>query len=152
MRATRKLPEQLDTFAERLRWLRKRHHLTLVQFGQQCGHEKSYLSRLERGVATKPTTKFIEHIAFAFGINPVWLETGEGDPMAVRNSRAHERVLDFSSTIELTTDQVFQYLESYAREIPGKPHHMQFMYTQFIIGLLGELKRRAGDRLPKDGR
>ncbi len=66
------------SLGERIRWLRKREGLSLQQFGQRVGFDRSYLSRLENGKADNPSEDFLGRVCLAFKIGYDWLSTGQG--------------------------------------------------------------------------
>ena len=71
------LPEGKN-FGERLRWLRKKTGHSLEHFGKLVGFDQSYLSRLERGLATNPSADFVLRVCAFYQVNPEWLRTGTG--------------------------------------------------------------------------
>lgn len=62
---------------KRLKEIRSREGLTLVQLAEKLSLTKDHVSRMELG--KRPITKKnIDHICKTFNINPEWLITGEG--------------------------------------------------------------------------
>lgn len=65
-------------FGARLKSIRKASQITLEAFAEKCGFDKSYMSRLERGLASKPSLDFIEKVCQVFSVSRAWLEFGTG--------------------------------------------------------------------------
>lgn len=65
------------TQGERVRKVRKAHKLTLEKFGNQIGIKKGAMSSIENG-RNALTEGNIISICREFGVNEVWLRTGEG--------------------------------------------------------------------------
>ena len=63
----------------RIKELRKSLGLTGADFGDKIGITKASVSKLEGGV-TNPSEQTIRSICREFGVNEVWLRTGEGEP------------------------------------------------------------------------
>lgn len=66
----------MDTLAQRLRLSRKERGLTQAQLAEAAGVAQSDISKLERGEAQK--TANLVRLAKALGVNPAWLDTGDG--------------------------------------------------------------------------
>lgn len=69
------------TQSERIREVRKRVGLTIVEFGDRLGVSNSAISRLETG-KNNASNQTITQICQTFGVNEHWLRTGEGEMMA----------------------------------------------------------------------
>ena len=66
------------TQGERVREVRKTLGLTLEKFGEKLGIQKSAISKIERG-DTNLTDANIKLICREFGVDYIWLTTGEGE-------------------------------------------------------------------------
>lgn len=66
------------TQGERIHELRNFLGLTLEKFGEQLGVTKVTVSRLERGV-NNVTDQMKKSICREFGVDYIWLTTGEGE-------------------------------------------------------------------------
>lgn len=66
------------TIGERIRDVRKSNGLTLEKFGERIGMKAGALSQLENG-KTNPSDQTILSIIREFGVNEVWLRSGEGE-------------------------------------------------------------------------
>lgn len=72
-----------ETFAGRLRWARKQAGLTQTALSSAIGMSQGAYSQLERsGTASEKTAS----LAATLGVSPLWLETGEGQPLAGASS------------------------------------------------------------------
>ena len=65
------------TQGERVRSVRKKRELTLEKFGERLGVTKTAISRIEKGDRSL-TEQMFKSICREFGVNEVWLRTGEG--------------------------------------------------------------------------
>ncbi|MFP4903169.1 helix-turn-helix domain-containing protein, partial [Paraburkholderia sp. BR14261] len=66
--------DDLETLADRVRFARKRAHLTQAQLAERVQVSQPMIGKIENG---SETSKIVE-IAAALGIRPQWLATGEG--------------------------------------------------------------------------
>lgn len=66
-----------DSLATRLKTARKAKGLTQEGLMEMSGVKQSDISKIERGATQSPTGLLA--LAKALGVNPFWLETGEGD-------------------------------------------------------------------------
>lgn len=65
------------TQGERVKSVRKKRELTLEKFGERLGVTKTAISRIESGDRSL-TEQMFKSICREFGVNEVWLRTGEG--------------------------------------------------------------------------
>ena len=63
---------------ERIKELRKALNLSQKQFGEQLGLKTSTVGCYESGVRT-PIDAVVQSICSKFGVNEMWLRTGEGE-------------------------------------------------------------------------
>jgi transcriptional regulator with XRE-family HTH domain len=152
-----------DTFiaekriGERIRRLRLKRSMGLVELGRQTGLSASFLSQLETGRVV-PTLRNLARIAMVFGRDLSYFFEPEPHPL-FRVHRATERVRLPQSGVEDPT----YYFESLAWMIPDRqldPYYAEFvpMRTpgeirphvhpgyEFIYMLQGELEIRHGER------
>lgn len=75
------------TLAERLKLIRKSQNpsMTQAQFAASLGHKREAYSAYETGRAT-PTPSTIKLVCLTYGVNPRWLETGEGEMLVEDDS------------------------------------------------------------------
>lgn len=79
----------METIGERIRWLRKQQlEMTLVDFGAKIGISNPSLSTIETG-KNNPSKQTIRAICREFGVDELWLRTGDGEPFA-KKSRSEE--------------------------------------------------------------
>ena len=69
----------MNTFAERLKWLRKDNDLTQQEFSDKLGIKRGTVANYEAG-RNEPIDAVIELICSKFAVNETWLRTGEGEP------------------------------------------------------------------------
>jgi len=72
----------LPSLAARLRWLRESKALSLQELGDRIGFDKSYLYRIEKGLATNPSSRFVAAVCAEFKVMEAWFAAGQG-PVAV---------------------------------------------------------------------
>lgn len=66
------------TLGERIREVRKSLKMTMDQFGERIGVQKSAISKIEKGERSLTNQMFLS-ICREFGVNEEWLRTGTGD-------------------------------------------------------------------------
>ena len=71
------------TLAERITFIQKNSKLNQTQFAERIGISQQYLSQICNGKKI-PSDRTISDICREFGVNEVWLRTGEGDPFKER--------------------------------------------------------------------
>ena len=62
----------------RIKEVRKCLNLTQTEFGEALGVSRDVINSYERGRVT-PTPLFLDHLCMKYGVDPIWLETGEGE-------------------------------------------------------------------------
>jgi transcriptional regulator with XRE-family HTH domain len=72
--------------------MRKRGKLTLAGAAKQIGCDRSYLSKIESGVARQPSTDFMRKVATVFRVNQEWLTTGLGEPQVQLSTEGQEQL------------------------------------------------------------
>lgn len=71
----------MDTIGTRIREIRKIEKLTLEAFGQRIQVSNAAVSSLESG-RNNPSNQTIHMICSEFGVNEIWLRSGDGEPYA----------------------------------------------------------------------
>lgn len=66
--------------ADRLRWVRKKHDLSLETMARRIGVTTSYLSKLETGRSENPSGPVLSMICQTYSVRRDWLLRGEGSP------------------------------------------------------------------------
>lgn len=79
------------TQGERIRELRKEKGLTMEQFGEKIGVTKSTISNIENG-NRNATEHMIKSICREFGVDYIWLTTGEGEMFVESDDDFTERI------------------------------------------------------------
>ncbi len=79
------------TQGERIRMLRKNLGLTLEKFGERIGMKKNSISQIENG-RNAVTEQVIKSICREFGVDYIWLTTGEGEMFVDSDSDFIERI------------------------------------------------------------
>lgn len=142
---------------ERIRRLRLKRSMGLVELGRQTGLSASFLSQLETGRVV-PTLRNLARIAIVFGRDLSYFFEPEPHPL-FRIHRRSERVRLPQSGVEDPT----YYFESLAYMVPERqldPYYAEFVPVkkpsevkphvhpgyEFLYLLQGELEIRHGDR------
>lgn len=76
---------------ERIRELRKSLNLTMEAFGERIGVSKSTISNIENG-NREATEHMIKSICREFGVDYIWLTTGEGEMFVESDDDFMERI------------------------------------------------------------
>ena len=132
---------------ERIKAIRKMLAMTGAEFGSRIGLTNASISRIESGV-TVTTEQTIRSICREFGVNEVWLRTGEGEPFLYTSREAElgalvrSRLVDAPPSlqtaiitsllrfdpegpewaiVERIYDAIAAELDSYPRESPALP-------------------------------
>lgn len=79
----------------RIAFVRKNINLSQQEFADKLGLTKNFISLLETGGRT-PSERTLTDICEKFGVDPVWLRTGEGDDPFLPVSR-EDRITDILS-------------------------------------------------------
>ena len=82
MQSTKNVSQETNSHLStglRIQEIRKREGLSLEKFGEKIGFGKSYISKVERGVANNFSEDFILSICTQFNINRTWLISGHGN-------------------------------------------------------------------------
>lgn len=62
----------------RIRDVRKHFNLTQTEFAESLGVTRNIISMYELSHVS-PTSIFLDHLCMKYGVDPIWLETGEGE-------------------------------------------------------------------------
>lgn len=79
------------TQGERVKELRKTLGLTLEKFGSKLGVQKSAISKIEKG-ENNLTDANVKSICREFGVDYMWLTTGEGEMFVESDDDFFERI------------------------------------------------------------
>ena len=72
-----------DMLNERIKQIRIGSGLTQIQFANRINLSRNYIALIESGDRA-PSDRTISDICREFGVNEVWLRTGEGEPFQKR--------------------------------------------------------------------
>jgi transcriptional regulator with XRE-family HTH domain len=82
---------------QRIKEVRQNLNLSQREFGEKLGVSRGVLNNIESNVVeAKPL--FIQHICSVYGVDPIWMETGEGE-MFHKPSEA-ERFAELAAKIQ----------------------------------------------------
>ena len=81
----------------RIRDVRKHFNLTQSEFADQLGVTRNVISMYELSHVAPPPI-FLDHLCMKYGVDPIWLETGEGE-MFHKPSEA-ERFAELAAKIQ----------------------------------------------------
>lgn len=101
---------------DRIKKIRQSVDLTQEGFGKRIGISKSSVQKLESG-ENNPSEQTIRAICSEFGINRIWLETGEGE-MRVKLSREDELIHLFGDLMRDQPDFRHRLLTVLLRSTP----------------------------------
>ena len=78
---------------DRIKKIRKDSNLTQTEFGSSIGATRSMIASYEGGAVIPDETKRML-ICTKYNVNPIWLETGEGEPYDTRKPDLGQEVRD----------------------------------------------------------
>ena len=87
----------------------KRSGLTKTDFAKRLGVSQPFVSKICTGDAT-PSDRTISDICREFGVNEVWLRTGEGEPF--RETTCEETIMRFAVQTAKGSDEFKKALVS----------------------------------------
>lgn len=81
--------------SDRIKKIRTDHSpkLSQTEFGERIGVSKDVIANLEYG-RVKPSDSMIRLICMTYKVNPLWLETGEGEPYDAHTADLAQEVRD----------------------------------------------------------
>lgn len=109
------------TQGERVKSVRKKRELTLEKFGERLGVTKTAISRIEKGDRGL-TEQMFKSICREFGVNEVWLRTGEGgdDNMFTKISEGDRFSLNLGKLSQSDNEFAKNMLNAIAETEPEK--------------------------------
>ena len=157
MQSTYKVSTGND-FGKRLRILRTERNWSLQQLAERLDCDRSYLSRLETGKATNPSTDFLRRAAAILGVNEEWLELGVGNPKASpvgRELKENTQFLTaFSMIVEqMTLQQILRSVDNLTRSSAVSDKSKMFWLHMFApwIAVKMRLERQTQPKAKKRG-
>lgn len=119
---------------ERIKQVRTNAKLTQTEFADKLGLTKNYISLVENG-NREPSDRTINDICDKFGVNPVWLRTGEGEPF-VPLTRSEELAAIFEK-VEVGDDAKSRLIRAMAR-LPDEAFPAFVQYIEKLHNTLSE--------------
>ena len=91
-----------DTVKGRIEFVIKSANIKKVDFAKRLNLSQAFVSQMCSGVA-KPSDRTITDICREFGVNEVWLRTGEGEPF--RETSREEAIMRFAVQTNKGSDE-----------------------------------------------
>lgn len=121
-----------DSFASRILYLRKSKNLSQADFAKAINLSQNFVWMVEKG-QREPSDRTISDICRVFGVDPVWLRTGVGEPFTPL-SRSDELAAIFEK-VEIGTDEKSRLIRAMARmpdeAFPALLQFVQQLYQNF---------------------
>lgn len=132
------------TQGERVKEVRKFKKMSMEQFGERLGVQKSAISKIEKGDRSL-TEQMLKAICREFNINEEWLRTGDGD-MLLKLSEDEEIADLVSDVLEDGKNNAFygiilEIIRTYNELSPGS----QEVIRQFSEKLVENLSNKKED-------
>lgn len=90
---------------ERIKQVRIARKLNQEEFGKSLGVSRDVIKNYDIGRVTPPKL-FIDHLIATYGVNVVWLESGEGEMF--REASMSEDLVDFVGRVSCLPDDDFK--------------------------------------------
>lgn len=123
------------TINERIKVLRKKLELTLVDFGKKIGLTKSSVSRMEQNNGTV-THKNIQMICSAFNVSEDWLLHGTGDMFTNSDEQALNQMI---KKYNMTNDEI-----TFVRHWMEQPEEVRHVVMDYAMGVAKKIARARG--------
>lgn len=122
------------TQGERVNAVRKKEEMTMEQFGKKLGVQKSAISKIEKGERNL-TEQMLLSICREFGVNEVWLRTGEGgvENMFTKLSEDDRFAINLGNLGRTENQLARNMLNAIAEASPEKLKHIE----EFMKACLG---------------
>ena len=122
------------TQGERVNAVRKKEEMTMEQFGKKLGVQKSAISKIEKGERNL-TEQMLLSICREFGVNEVWLRTGEGgvENMFTKLSEDDRFSINLGNLGRTENQMARNMLNAIAEASPEKLKHIE----EFMKACLG---------------
>lgn len=116
------------TQGERVKAIRTEKKMTMEQFGEKLGVQKSAISKIEKGERSLTNQMFLS-ICREFGVNEVWLRTGEGgiENMFTKLSDDDRYSINLGK-LSITENQLAKICKCDRRGISGKAETYRRIY------------------------
>lgn len=117
---------------DRIKTIRQSANLTQAQFAEKIGLSRNFVAMIEIG-QREPSERTLNDICRIFGVDPVWLRTGEGEPF-VPLSRSEELAAIFEK-VEVGDDAKSRLIRAMARmpdeAFPAFAKFVEQLYQNF---------------------
>lgn len=94
------------TIGERIKEVRKNEKLTQQEFADRLNLKRNTVGSYEVNVVV-PSDRTIKDICDKFGVNELWLRTGEGVMLRAQAPKK-QKIMDFASTVARDDDEEFR--------------------------------------------
>lgn len=123
--------EVIIIFTERVKQIRKESALTLTDFSARVGISRDTYANIEYG-RREPSEIEIRAICREFGVDYVWLKTGEGDMHDV--PVIEQDMLLFHNLMNSGDEVAKALFRAYAKKFDGRWH----LVREFLEGVLAD--------------
>lgn len=119
---------------QRIKEIRKLHHLNQEEFGKRIGIGKTSVSKIETG-ENNPSEQTIRLICTQFDVNEVWLRTGEGGDsnMFTKNAKDDRFSLNLGKLSVTQNEMLINMVNAIAEASPEKLKYIE----EFMKACLG---------------
>ena len=115
------------TQGERVRDVRKAKEMSMEQFGEKLGVQKSAISKIENGTRGL-TEQMLKSICREFNVNEDWLRTGAGGPENM-SSPEDMRYLNTVGRLGNEQNEFKKFCINMLMELPDK--YWDYIYEEF---------------------
>lgn len=134
----------MDNIAERILYVRKEQGLSQSAFGEALNISQNFVWMLESGKRS-PSDRTVSDICRIFGVDEVWLRTGEGEPFLASGAddQIAAALAEAASRRETPKQRIL-------RAVAKLPDDLFFAMEEFILAWLEENKDRCPQQPPKE--
>lgn len=118
---------------DRIAYIIKEKNITKTKFAETLNVSSAFVSQICSGVR-EPSDRTLNDICTKFGVNPVWLRTGVGEPFTPL-SRSQELAAIFAA-VQVGDDAKSRLIKAMAR----MPDEAFPKFLEFLEGLHEQLK------------
>jgi transcriptional regulator with XRE-family HTH domain len=130
----RKVVLPMDNISTQFLNLRKELGMSQAAFAEKLGLSQNFIWQVEKG-QREPSDRTISDICRVYGVNEVWLRTGEGE-MFLPKSRKEELMEIFGSALNGVTDK-----DRFIRAVSQIPDEAFPAFVQFLKTLSEEFQK-----------
>lgn len=125
------------TQGERVKEIRKKLGFTLEKFGERLGVTKQTVSRIENGI-NNVTDQMTKSICREFGVDYIWLTTGEGEMFVETDDDFIERIDRIMAGEDDTRKNLFKFMLELSDEDIAALDRLMQKAIRFLRGDLNE--------------